>query len=142
MDQLRFPSPTAEAKYHILNYLSENGDVPHSCCEITQAVQQQNKTIENNIIRCALYALCHNGKIIKPFPGVYQINDNSFAVGPDNLNILPTPTIASILEKALTYIESYKIKVADIDNPEAFLHNSQILLETQAFIEKQISRLK
>lgn len=43
MSQATFSSLTAEAKYHILNYLSENKDLPHSCCEITQAVQQQNE---------------------------------------------------------------------------------------------------
>lgn len=40
MNEVKFSSLTAEAKYHILNYLSENGDVPHSCFKITQAVQQ------------------------------------------------------------------------------------------------------
>ena len=45
MNEVKFFSLTAEAKYHILNYLSENRDVPHSCFEITQAVQHQNKAI-------------------------------------------------------------------------------------------------
>ena len=45
MKQIIFPSLTAEAKYHILNYLSENRDAPHSCFEITQAVQHQNEAI-------------------------------------------------------------------------------------------------
>lgn len=31
MSQATFSSLTAEAKYHILNYLSENKDLPHSC---------------------------------------------------------------------------------------------------------------
>ena len=45
MNDVKFSSLTAEAKYHILNYLSENRDSPHSCFEITQAVQHQNKAI-------------------------------------------------------------------------------------------------
>ena len=39
MNEVKFSSLTAEAKYHILNYLSENRAAPHSCFEITQAVQ-------------------------------------------------------------------------------------------------------
>ena len=35
MNEVKFSSLTAEAKYHILNYLSENKDAPHSCFEIT-----------------------------------------------------------------------------------------------------------
>ncbi len=39
-------------------------------------------------------------------------------------------------------INSYTIKVTDIDDPETFLYNRQILIETQEFTEKQIARLK
>ena len=75
MSQATFSSLTAEAKYHILNYLSENKDIPHSCCEITQAVQQQNEAIRETIISGALHALWSSGRIIKPFRGAYQINN-------------------------------------------------------------------
>ena len=117
MKQIIFSSLTAEAKYHILNYLSENKDVPHSCFEITQAVQQQNEAIRETIISGALHTLWNSGRIIKPSRGAYQI-------------------------KVLLCIRSYTIKVTDIDDPETFLYNRQILIETQEFIEKQISRLK
>lgn len=50
MNEVKFSSLTAEAKYHILNYLSENRAAPHSCFEITQAVQYQNKAIRETII--------------------------------------------------------------------------------------------
>lgn len=46
MNEVKFSSLTAEAKYHILNYLSENRAAPHSCFEITQAVQQRNGAIQ------------------------------------------------------------------------------------------------
>ena len=142
MDEVKFSSLTAEAKYHILNYLSENRDAPHSCFEITQAVQQQNKAIRETIISGALHTLRTSGRIIKPSRGKYQMNDNYPDTGPDASNILSTPTIASALEKALSCIHSYTIKVTDIDDPETFLYNRQILIETQEFIEKQIARLK
>ena len=76
MKQIIFPSLTAEAKYHILNYLSENKDAPHSCFEITQAVQQQNEAIRETIISGALHTLWNSGRIIKPSRGTYQMNDN------------------------------------------------------------------
>ena len=57
MNEVKFPSLTAEAKYHILNYLSENRAAPHSCFEITQAVQYQNKAIRETIISGALHTL-------------------------------------------------------------------------------------
>jgi hypothetical protein len=142
MKQIIFPSLTAEAKYHILNYLSENKDAPHSCFEITQAVQQQNKAIRETIISGALHTLWNSGRIIKPSRGAYQMNDNFPVAGPADSNILPAPTIASALEKALALIHSYTIKVTDIDDPETFLYNRQILIETQEFIKKQIARLK
>ena len=129
MNEVKFPSLTAEAKYHIINYLSENKDAPHSCFEITQAVQQQNEAIRETIISGALHTLWNSGRIIKPSRGTYQMN-------------VPAPTIASALEKALAFINSYTIKVTDIDDPETFLYNRQILIETQEFIEKQIARLK
>ena len=66
MNEVKFSSLTAEAKYHILNYLSENGDVPHSCFKITQAVQQQNEAIRETIISGALHTLWNSGRIIKP----------------------------------------------------------------------------
>ena len=144
MKAINFPSLTAEARYHILNYLSENKDVPHSCFEITQAVHQQNKTIQETVIAAALHTLQSSGRIIKPSRGRYQINEDPPCIAaPDyRTSPLPTPTIASVLEKALAYINSYKIKVTDIDNPETFLHNRQILIETQEYIKNQISRLK
>lgn len=142
MKQIIFSSLTAEAKYHILNYLSENKDVPHSCFEITQAVQQQNEAIRETIISGALHTLWNCRRIIKPFRGAYQINDNFPVTGHEDLNTSSTPTIASALEKVLLCIRSYTIKVTDIDDPETFLYNRQILIETQEFIEKQISRLK
>lgn len=144
MKSTNFPSLTAEARYHILNYLAENEDVSHSCFEITQAVQQQNETIRETVISAALHTLWSSGRIIKPSRGRYQINENPpHIVTPDyQSGPLPTPTIASVLEKALAYIDSYKIKVTDIDNPETFLHNRQILIETQEYIQKQISKLK
>lgn len=52
-----FPSLTAEAKYHILHFLSENRDGSHSCFEITQAVQQQNEAIRDTIISGALHCI-------------------------------------------------------------------------------------
>ena len=134
MNEVKFPSLTAEAKYHIINYLSENKDAPHSCFEITQAVQQQNEAIRETIISGALHTLWNSGRIIKPSRGTYQMNDN--------FPVVPAPTIASALEKALAFINSYTIKVTDIDDPETFLYNRQILIETQEFIEKQIARLK
>ena len=142
MKQTIFPSLTAEAKYHILNYLPENKDVPHSCFEITQAVQQQNEAIRETIITGALHTLWNSGRIIKPSRGAYQMNDNFPVAGPEDSNLLPAPTIASTLEKALALIHSYTLKVTDIDDPEAFLYNRQILIETQEFIKKQIARLK
>lgn len=142
MKQIIFPSLTAEAKYHILNYLSENKDAPHSCFEITQAVQQQNEAIRETIISGALHTLWNSGRIIKPSRGAYQMNDNFPVAGPADSNILLAPTIASALEKALALIHSYTIKVTDIDDPETFLYNRQILIETREFIEKQIARLK
>lgn len=143
MDEVKFSSLTAEAKYHILNYLSENRDVPHSCFEITQAVQQQNKAIRETIISGALHTLRNSGRIIKPSRGEYQINDNFPVTGHGDSNTSPAaPTIASALEKALAFINSYTIKVTDIDDPETFLYNRQILIETREFIEKQIARLK
>jgi hypothetical protein len=142
MKQIIFPSLTAEAKYHILNYLSENKDAPHSCFEITQAVQQQNEAIRETIISGALHTLWNSGRIIKPSRGAYQMNDNFPVAGPADSNILPAPTIASALEKALALIHSYTIKVTDIDDPETFLYNRQILIETQEFTKKQIARLK
>ena len=142
MKQIIFPSLTAEAKYHILNYLSENKDAPHSCFEITQAVQQQNEAIRETIISGALHTLRNSGRIIKPSRGAYQMNDNFPVAGPEASNILLAPTIASTLEKALAFIHSYTIKVTDIDDPETFLYNRQILIETQEFIKKQIARLK
>ena len=54
MNEVKFSSLTAEAKYHILNYLSENGDVPHSCFKITQAVQQQNEAMIITVRRSRL----------------------------------------------------------------------------------------
>lgn len=57
MDEVKFSSLTAEAKYHILNYLSENRDAPHSCFEITQAVQHQNK-----VIRVKIAVLAHTAR--------------------------------------------------------------------------------
>ena len=137
-----FPSLTAEAKYHILHFLSENRDGSHSCFEITQAVQQQNEPIRDTIISGALHTLWNSGRIIKPSRGEYQISDNFPVAGPEDLNLLPAPTIASALEQALAFINSYTIKVTDIDDPEPFLYNRQILIETQEFIEKQIARLK
>ena len=142
MSQATFSSLTAEAKYHILNYLSENKDIPHSCCEITQAVQQQNEAIRETIISGALHALWSSGRIIKPFRGAYQINGTPPAATPDYPNVSPAPTILSVLEKAISYINSFQIRVSDIDDPETFLYNRQILIETQEFIEKQIARLK
>ena len=142
MKQIIFPSLTAEAKYHILNYLSENKDAPHSCFEITQAVQQQNEAIRETIISGALHTLWNSGRIIKPSRGAYQMNDNFPVAGPADSNILPAPTIASALEKALALIHSYTIKVTDIGDPETFLYNRQILIETQEFTKKQIARLK
>ena len=142
MNQVTFSSLTAEAKYHILNYLSENKDVPHSCFEITQAVQQQNEAIRETIISGALHTLQNSGRIIKPSRGAYQINDNFPVTGHEDSNTSPAPAIASALEKALAFIHSYTIKATDIDDPEAFLYNRRILIETQEFIEKQIARLK
>ncbi len=142
MKQTIFPSLTAEAKYHILNYLSENKDAPHSYFEITQAVQQQNEAIREIIIFGALHTLWNSGRIIKPSRGAYQMNDNFPVAGHEDSNILPAPTIASALEKALAFIHSYTIKVTDIDDSETFLYNRQILIETREFIEKQIPRLK
>lgn len=142
MKQIIFPSLTAEAKYHILNYLPENKDAPHSCFEITQAVQQQNEAIRETIISGALHTLWNSGRIIKPSRGAYQMNDNFPVTGYEDSNTSPAPTIASTLEKALALIHSYTIKVNDIDDPETFLYNRQILIETQEFIEKQIARLK
>ena len=142
MSQLIFSSLTAEAKYHILNYLSENKDVPHSCFEIAQVVQQRNGAIRETVVSGALHTLWNNGRIIKPSRGTHQINNNFPVAGHDKLNASPAPTIASALEKALTCIQSFQIKVTDIDDPETFLYNRQILIETQEFIEKQISRLK
>ena len=130
MNEVKFPSLTAEAKYHIINYLSENKDAPHSCFEITQAVQQQNEAIRETIISGALHTLWNSGRIIKPSRGTYQMNDNFPVAGPEDS------------EKALAFINSYTIKVTDIDDPETFLYNRQILIETQEFIEKQIARLK
>lgn len=92
MNEVKFPSLTAEAKYHILNYLSENRDVPHSCFEITQAVQQQNEAIRETIISGVLHTLWNSGRIIKPSRGEYQINDNFPVAGPEDLNLLPAPT--------------------------------------------------
>ena len=142
MNEVKFPSLTAEAKYHIINYLSENKDAPHSCFEITQAVQQQNEAIRETIISGALHTLWNSGRIIKPSRGTYQMNDNFPVASPEDSNILPAPTIASALEKALAFINSYTIKVTDIDDPDTFLYNRKILIETQEFIEKQIARLK
>ena len=134
MKQTIFPSLTVEAKYHILNYLSENRDAPHSCYEITQAVQQQNEAIRETIISGALHTLWNSGRIIKPSRGEYQINDNFPVVRPEDSNILPAPTIASTLEKALTFIHSYTLKVNDIEDPENFMYNRQIIIETQVDI--------
>ena len=142
MKQIIFPSLTAEAKYHILNYLSENKDAPHSCFEITQAVQQQNEAIRGTIISGALHTLWNSGRISKPSRGAYQLNDNFPITGYEDSNTSPAPTIASTLEKALALIHSYTIKVNDIDDPETFLYNRQILIETQEFTKKQIARLK
>ena len=142
MNEVKFPSLTAEAKYHIINYLSENKDAPHSCFEITQAVQQHNEAIRETIISGALHTLWNSGRIIKPSRGAYQMNDNFPVAGYEDSNTSPAPTIASTLEKALALIHSYTIKVNDIDDPETFLYNRQILIETQEFIEKQIARLK
>ena len=94
MNEVKFPSLTAEAKYHIINYLSENKDAPHSCFEITQAVQQQNEAIRETIISGALHTLWNSGRIIKPSRGTYQMNDNFPVAGPEDSNILPAPTIA------------------------------------------------
>lgn len=74
MNEVKFSSLTAEAKYHILSYLSENRDVPHSCFEITQAVQQQNEAIRETIISGALHTLRNSGRIIKPSRGEYQMD--------------------------------------------------------------------
>ena len=142
MNAVKFSSLTAEAKYHILNYLSENTDLPHGSSEITQAVQQQNEELRETIISGALHALLISGRIIKPSRGAYQINDTPPAATPDYPNVSPAPTILSVLEKAISYINSFQIKVSDIDDPETFLYNRQILIETQEFIEKQIARLK
>lgn len=94
------------------------------------------------IISGALHTLWNSGRIIKPSRGEYQINDNFRVAGPEDSNLLPAPTIASALEKALAFINSYTIKVTDIDDPDTFLYNRKILIETQEFIEKQIARLK
>lgn len=142
MNEVKFSSLTAEAKYHILNYLSENRDAPHSCFEITQAVQQQNEAIRETIISGALHALWSSGRIIKPFRGAYQINNTPSTATSDYPKVPPAPTILSVPEKAISYINSFQIRVSDIDDPETFLYNRQILIETQKFIEKQIARLK
>ena len=42
----------------------------------------------------------------------------------------------------VVFLNSYTIKVTDIDDPDTFLYNRKILIETQEFIEKQIARLK
>ena len=142
MNQLTFPSLTAEAKYYILNYLSENSDTPHSCFEIIQIVQQHNEAIRDTIISGALHRLCSSGRIVKPSRGKYQINDTIPIVSPDYPNVLPAPTILSLLEKASSCINSFRINVSDIDDPETFLYNQKILIETQKYIQRQISRLK
>ena len=89
---------------------------------------------------------CVTGMAVQNRPeysrGEYQISDNFPVAGPEDLNLLPAPTIASALEKALAFINSYTIKVTDIDDPDTFLYNRKILIETQEFIEKQIARLK
>ena len=103
---------------------------------------QQNEAIRETIISGALHTLRNSGRIIKPSRGEYQINDNFPVTGHEDSNTSPAPTIASALEKALSCIHSYTIKVADIDDLETFLHNRQILIETREFIEKQIARLK
>ena len=151
-----FPSLTAEAKYHILHFLSENRDGSHSCFEITQAVQQQNEAIRDTIISGALHTLWNSGRIIKPSRGRYQINLTLSPASPSAASSFPgitsslegqveqnaALTVTLALEKSLACISSVQIRIADIDDPEAFLLHRQILIDTNDFIEKQLMRLK
>lgn len=65
MSQATFSSVTVETKYYILNYLSENKDVPHSYFEITQAVPQHNDAIWENIISDALHTLWDHQTVLR-----------------------------------------------------------------------------
>ena len=67
---------------------------------------------------------------------MYQINNAA-----PHLDSEPE-SLSALLQKALTNINSFSIKVSDIDDPDAFLHNRQILMETQKFLSEQIAKLK
>ena len=136
MNSTRFSSPTKEAKYYIRNFLAENKDTPQSCSDIIQFVRSQNKVLSRPIISGALYNMCSNGELTKPCRGIYQINNAA-------PHLVSEPeSLATLLQKALTSINSFSIKISDIDDPDAFLHNRQILMETQKFLSEQIAKLK
>ena len=136
MNSTRFSSPTKEAKYHIRNFLAENKDTPQSCSDIIQFVRSQNETLRVPVISGALRTMWSNGELIKPCRGMYKLNDNPPC-------FVPAPaSVSSILEEALSCINSFNIKVSDIDDPDTFLHNQQILVETQKFLSEQIAKLK
>lgn len=70
MNEVKFSSLAAEDKYHILNYLSENRNIPHCCFEITQAVQHQNKAIRKPSYP-APFTHCGTAGGLLSRPGVY-----------------------------------------------------------------------
>lgn len=63
----QFASPTQEARYHILQYLTKNRGIPQRCSAIVQAVRERNASISRNAIDTALYELTSRRQLLKDF---------------------------------------------------------------------------
>ena len=60
----QFASPTQEARYHILQYLTKNRGIPQRCSAIVQAVRERNASISRNAIDTALYELTSRRQLL------------------------------------------------------------------------------
>ena len=144
----QFDFPTQEARYHILQFLSENREMPQRCSAIVQAVKERNASISRNAIDTALYELTSRRQLlIKISRGVYQLNNVTASSDiPQEFMQPPVPAVEATsaldaLEMALTCINSFQItvKIADID--EVFLRKYQILIDTKQFLLAQMDEI-
>lgn len=144
----QFASPTQEARYHILQYLTKNRGIPQRCSAIVQAVRERNASISRNAIDTALYELTSRRQLlIKISRGVYQLNTVTASNDtPQEFMQLSAPAAEATsaldaLEMALSCINSFQItvKIADID--EIFLRKYQILIDTKQFLLTQMDEI-
>ena len=113
----QFASPTQEARYHILQYLTKNRGIPQRCSAIVQAVRERNASISRNAIDTALYELTSRRQLlIKISRGVYQLNTVTASNDtPQEFMQLSAPAVEATsaldaLEMALSCINSYQSK--------------------------------